>query len=132
MPRSRLIRLMVLTGAVAFASPAAADPILECPGDNQVEIRQCLAETEARADAALAVTVGIARESAGSQDDLMGGSAAAAAFEAGQAAWEDYRDAHCGYIGSTYGGVSGTGPAITACRITHARARTAELMSALP
>ena len=131
MSEHRLLRLLVLAGIAAFGAEAHADPILECPGDNQVEVRRCLAETEARVDAALAITVGFARESAASQDELMGGSVAMEAFEAGQAAWAAYRDAHCDYIGSTYGGGSGTSPAIRACRITHARARMQELMSAL-
>ena len=131
MSRYRLAGLLSLVLFAASGGAAVADPILECPGDSQVDVRACLAETEARADAALASAVAFAHDSAASMDALMGGTAGVEAFEAGQTAWEAYRDAHCDYIGSTYGGGSGTGPAITACRITHARERIAELMAAI-
>ncbi len=131
MSRCRLAGLLSLAAIAASGGGALADPILECPGESQVEVRACLAETLSRADAALANAVGFARESATSMDELMGGTVGVEALEAGQAAWEAYRDAHCDYIGSTYGGGSGTGPAITACRITHARERIAELMAAI-
>ena len=129
MPKHHAAMIIALAGVAMFGSEARSDPSLECPGDNQVEVRDCLSETEARVDAALAIVVGFARESAESQDELMGGSAAMEAFEAGQTAWEAYRDDHCDYVGSTFGGGSGTAPAIYACRITHARARMEELMS---
>ena len=131
MSRYGLAGLLSLALIATVSSEAMADPILECPGESQVEVRACLAETHARADAALASAVGFARDSAASMDELMGGTAGVEAFQAGQTAWEAYRDAHCDYIGSTYGGGSGTGPAITACRITHARERVAELMAAI-
>ncbi|MFN9955020.1 MAG: lysozyme inhibitor LprI family protein [bacterium] len=54
------------------------------------------------------------------------------ALEASQAAWEAFRDAQCGYIGSTWAGGSGTGSAIGACRIELARDRIDALFAALP
>ncbi len=131
MSRFRLAGLLSLAVIAASGSRALADPVLECPGESQVEVRACLSETLSRADAALTTAVGFARESAASMDELMGGTVGVEALEVGQAAWEAYRDAHCDYIGSTYGGGSGTAPAITACRITHARERIAELMAAI-
>ena len=50
------------------------------------------------------------------------------ALTAGQASWEAYRTAQCEFVGTTYGGGSGTGIAIRSCRIALARARADDLM----
>ena len=109
---------------------AQADPIMECANQsgNQVEIGACLADIEKNVDAALEVALGFAMESAKELDTVTERKVVVAALEAGQAAWSAYRDRHCEYAGSTFGGGSGTGIAIRGCRIERARARTGALM----
>lgn len=111
-----------------FAVPALADPTLECPGPSQVETGACLAETLVRAEAALELALGFAASAASDLDSEMGSTRSLDALVAAQAAWDAYRAAHCEHIGTTWGGGSGTGIAITACRITLARERTEALL----
>ncbi|MCH8167628.1 MAG: DUF1311 domain-containing protein [Proteobacteria bacterium] len=103
---------------------------MECANQsgNQVEIGACLADIEKNVDAALEVALGFAMESAKELDTVTERKVVVAALEAGQAAWSAYRDRHCEYAGSTFGGGSGTGIAIRGCRIELARARTGALM----
>ncbi|MEM7443347.1 MAG: lysozyme inhibitor LprI family protein [Pseudomonadota bacterium] len=114
--------------AVLSTSPATADPAWECPGTSEVEIRSCLAETDSRADGAMQQAFGYAREAAEDLDNVTERNEVVPALEASQFAWENYRDSQCDYVGATYGGGSGTGSAILACRIELTRARTDELM----
>lgn len=123
-----------LFSALLFVSclPAAgrADPSLECSLSNgsQVEIGDCVAKTEASVNATIDVALGFARASAEELDAATGRQGAVPALEAAQVAWADYRDAQCEFVGSTFGGGSGTGIAILSCRIDLGRARVAELM----
>ena len=114
----------------AAAGLAAADPVLECNSgaSSQVEIGNCVAETEARVDAAVEAALGFAMTSATDLDEVTGREMALPALEAAQAAWAAYRDAHCDFVGTTFGGGSGTGIAIDACRVELGRARAAELL----
>lgn len=125
-----MIRWGVL--ALVLAAPAAgwADPTLECGLDlgSQVEIGDCLAATEARVDRTVVQALGFAMEAAQALDAETGRPAATPALEAGQAAWSAYRDGHCAFVGATFGGGSGTGAAIRACRIDLGRERAAALM----
>lgn len=114
----------------ALARPASADPTLECPGGSQVEIKACLAETEERVDQALRVAYEIAMRQAVELDAVMERDMMAPALEAGQTAWIAYRDAHCAFVGATFGGGSGTGAGIRACRIDLGRARADTLLGA--
>jgi len=109
---------------------AFADPMMECSIDSssQVEIADCVAETEARADAALETALGFARASATDLDQATGRDVALRALEAAQSAWAAYRDAQCEAIGAGYGGGSGTGIAIRSCRVDLSRERTAALL----
>jgi uncharacterized protein YecT (DUF1311 family) len=110
---------------------AAADPTLECNEgmSSQVEIADCMAATEARVDAAVETALSFASASATDLDEVTGREVALPALEAGQAAWVAYRDAHCEFVGATFGGGSGTGIAIRGCRIDLGRARVTELMA---
>ncbi len=124
-------RAALAVAALVLAGGAVrADPTLECglKGETQVEIGDCLAATEAAVDAALAQALGFAADAARGLDDTTGRPAALPALEAGQAAWSAYRDAHCAYVGATWGGGSGAGAAVHACRIDLGRARTDALM----
>lgn len=114
--------------ALVFALPAFADPATECGGSSQVEIGNCVADTLDRVDATIDIYLGFAMNSAKDLDEMTGRSAAVPALEAGQAAWSAYRDAHCDYVGSTFGGGSGTGIAINSCKIELGRDRADELM----
>ncbi len=118
---------------ILLASPFAAlsDPSFECSVDlsSQVEIAECVAETEAAVDKTIDIALGFAMGSVKELDDVTGRQVAAPALEASQAAWSVYRDAHCEYVGSTFGGGSGTGIAIRSCRVELGRARVSELMS---
>ena len=121
-------RLLVLPFLLA-PSLAAADPALECNTgvSSQVEIADCVAETEARVDAAVEAAYGFAMTSATDLDEVTGREVAVPALEAAQAAWTAYRDAQCEFAGATFGGGSGTGIAIRSCRVELGRARVTEL-----
>lgn len=124
-----MTRLPLALVLVAFASPALADPTLECPGASQVETGACLTETLARVDAAVDLALGFAASAATDLDAEMGTTRSHDALIAAQAAWEAYRSAHCEHLGTTWGGGSGTGIAITACHITLGRERIAALLA---
>jgi uncharacterized protein YecT (DUF1311 family) len=127
-------RLLLSIVAMLAVGAALADPASECGVDlgSQVEIGDCVAATEKRVDASLASVLGFATEAAKELDGVTGRAAAVPALEASQAAWSAYRDAQCEYVGSTFGGGSGTGIAISSCRIELGRAREAALMALLP
>jgi uncharacterized protein YecT (DUF1311 family) len=123
--------LLSLIGLSLFHSwPVRASPSLECTGSSQVEIKDCLVETEHHVNRALATALRIARDQAAGLDAVTGRAVAVPALEEGQAAWLAYRDAHCDYHGATFGGGSGTGIAIRNCRIALTRQRTDELVAA--
>ncbi len=102
---------------------------MECPGSSQIEIGACVHETLGRVDAAVDAALGFAMTSAVELDRITGRSVAEPALTAGQAAWAGYRDAHCAFVGATYGGGSGTGIAIESCRIMLGRARVEDLLT---
>ena len=108
--------------------PALADPATECGGASQVEIGACVADTLQRVDATVDIYLGFAKSAAKELDEITARTVAVPALEAGQAAWSAYRDAHCDYVGATFGGGSGTGIGIDSCRIELGRARAEELM----
>ncbi|MCT8160008.1 lysozyme inhibitor LprI family protein [Pseudoruegeria sp. SHC-113] len=108
--------------------PASADPATECGGGSQVEIGACVADTLQRVDATIDIYLGFAKSSAEELDEVTGRKVAAPALEVSQAAWVAYRDAHCEYIGATFGGGSGTGIGINSCRIELGRDRAKDLL----
>lgn len=122
-----------LAAIVLFATPfnAHADPSFECSLDlgSQVEIGKCVAEAEENVDRAVELALGFAMNAAKELDDVTGRRVAVPALDKGQQAWTDYRDAHCAYVGSTFGGGSGTGIAIRSCRVELGRARVGVLMN---
>ncbi|WP_299757452.1 lysozyme inhibitor LprI family protein [uncultured Boseongicola sp.] len=105
-----------------------ADPATECGGSSQVEIGACVADTLQRVDATVDIYLDFAMRSAAELDEVTGRTVAVPALEAAQAAWSVYRDEHCGYVGATFGGGSGTRIGINSCRIELGRSRAAELM----
>lgn len=115
---------------IATCAPGAgfADPATECGGSSQVEIGACVAETLQRVDATVDIYLGFAMRSAEELDSVTGRAVTVPALEAAQAAWSAYRDAHCDYVGATFGGGSGTGIGIDSCRIELGRDRADELM----
>jgi len=119
--------------ALQATSQAHADPTLECDiaNDNQVEIRNCVGAMGEVVDTTVELALGFAMESAKELDTATGRDVASKALTASQKAWNGYRDAQCEYVGSTYGGGSGTGIAIAACRIDLGRQRVSALMSGL-
>ncbi|WP_246022295.1 lysozyme inhibitor LprI family protein [Pararhodobacter zhoushanensis] len=123
------MRLLSLT-LIAFAVPAAAlaDPTMECPGASQIEIGACVTDTLAAVDLAIDSALGFAQASAQELDSATGRPVTVPALDTAQAAWSAWRDAQCDYVGTTYSGGSGTGIAITACKITLGRDRVDQLM----
>lgn len=119
------MRIAILTPLLValLAMPAFADPATECEGSSQVEIGTCVAETLRKADASLEVVLRFAADSAEELDAVTGREVAAPALEDSQAAWQAYRDAHCEYVGASFGGGSGTGIGIDSCKIELARER---------
>lgn len=113
-----------------WATALAADPTMECTtaSGSQVETAECLAQTEKRVDSSLKSAMEFARQSAKSLDEVTGRPYSEPALVASQDAWEAYRTKHCEFVGTTYGGGSGTGIAIRSCRITLGRLRTDDLM----
>jgi uncharacterized protein YecT (DUF1311 family) len=123
---------LILAPALALcAGAAAADASFECSMNlgSQVEIGGCVSDVLATVDRTLAAALEMAKASAAELDGITGRAVAVPALEASQAAWEAYRDAQCEYVGSTFGGGSGTGIAITSCRVDLGRGRVDELMA---
>jgi len=115
--------------ALALPFCVQADPSLECSfeEDSQVEIADCLIETEQRADAAMELVLGYARDAAFELDEVTGRRVAMPALDKAQEAWAVYRDATCAHRRSLSGGGSGGGIAERACKIEITRARTTDL-----
>ena len=118
-----------MLSGLAFA--VVADPSMECSIDlgSQVEIADCVAEVEATVDKTIEMALGFAMNAAKEMDEITGREVAVAALVQGQSAWFGYRDAHCEYVGWTFGGGSGTDIAIHSCRVELGRARVIELMN---
>jgi len=112
----------------SLPSIVLADPATECSGSSQVEIGACVAETLQRVDATVDIVLGFAASSAIELDEVTGRTVAVPALESAQAAWSAYREAHCDYVGATFGGGSGTRIGIDSCRIEIGRHRAEELM----
>lgn len=119
---------VTLTLLHCLTSTAFANPATECGGSSQVEIAACVADTLRRVDATIEIYLGFAMRSAGELDEGTGRASAVPALETSQAAWVAYRDAHCGYVGATFGGGSGTGIGINSCRIELGRDRAEDLL----
>jgi len=121
-----------LTAGLFLALPLAAlgDPQSECSVDatSQIEIGTCLETAERLADATVQSALEYALQSAQELDDVTERDSSVPALTAAQAGWEAYRTAQCDFVGTTYGGGSGTGIAIRSCRIALARVRADDLM----
>lgn len=129
MPKLKLVLPSV--ALASLASAVFADPGFECSvsTSSQIETRDCVAQTEDRVEKVLQAALGFARDAAAELDTATGRSDAVPALDTSQSAWADYRDRHCAYVGATFGGGSGTGIAISACRIDLARERIGQLMA---
>ena len=114
--------------ALCVPSTLFADPATECGGSSQVEIGACVAETLKRVDATVDIYLGFAMRSAEELDRITGRAVTVPALEASQAAWSAYREAHCDYVGATFGGGSRTGIGVDSCKIEFGRDRAEELM----
>ncbi len=114
---------------ILFPFAALADPTMECDdAGSQVEIGACVSEMEARVDGAVTASYALAMEAAKELDEITERVVAVPALEASQNAWIAYRDTQCEAVGASFGGGSGTGIAITACRVDLGRARVDELL----
>ncbi|WP_245306254.1 lysozyme inhibitor LprI family protein [Roseovarius aestuariivivens] len=122
----RLIASFVLF--VGLPGLVLSDPATECGGGSQIEIGDCVADTLDRVDATVEIYLGFAMSSAEELDEVTGRPVSVPALQAGQTAWSAYRDAHCEYVGTTFGGGSGTGIGINTCRIELGRDRAEDLM----
>ena len=115
--------------ALFLPSAVLADPTMECwDASSQVEIGSCVGEAEARVSKAVEASYGLAMRAAEELDEITERLVAQPALEAAQDAWVAYRDAHCEAVGASFGGGSGTGIAITACRVDLGRARVDQLL----
>ncbi|WP_299423167.1 lysozyme inhibitor LprI family protein [uncultured Shimia sp.] len=114
--------------ALGVPSGVFADPATECGGSSQVEIGACVADTLQRVDATIDMYLGFAMNSAEELDNVTERAVTVPALEVSQAAWSAYRDAHCDYVGATFGGGSGTRIAIDSCKIELGRDRAKDLM----
>ena len=128
MPNFNLTLAIVLS---AIPLAAVADPSLECsihPG-SQIEIGNCVAEAETAVDKTVELALGFAMNAAKEIGKVTGRKVSEAALVQGHYAWSGYRDAHCNYVGSTFGGGSGTGITVRSCRVELGRVRVTELMN---
>jgi uncharacterized protein YecT (DUF1311 family) len=128
----KIATLTVLAlGFISIISPAQADPTSECNNQaaNQVEVGNCLAKVAANVDAVIDFTLELATGAAKELDQVTERTEAIPALTNAQAAWNTYRDTHCAFVGTTFGGGSGTGIAIRSCRIELGRQRITELMN---
>ncbi|WP_299985074.1 lysozyme inhibitor LprI family protein [uncultured Ruegeria sp.] len=115
--------------SLLFPFVAMADPAMECTdAGSQVEIGSCVSDMEMRVNAAVETSYSFALAAAQELDDVTGRVVAVPALEASQSAWSTYRDAQCDAVGASFGGGSGTGIAITACRVDLGRTRVDELL----
>ncbi|MFA3919195.1 lysozyme inhibitor LprI family protein [Ruegeria hyattellae] len=113
---------------LCLAPRVAADPAMECNEPSQVEIAECVSAMLDGVDLAVEASLGLARNAMGELDQVTGREAGVPALDRSQAAWVTYRDTQCEAVGASYGGGSGTGIAITSCRIELGRARASELL----
>ncbi len=125
-----LLLSMASSFAITLPTLLAADPSLECSinNDNQIKIGDCLSATEAEVDGAVKLALGFAHDSAVELDNITEADRSVKALEKAQTHWTAYRDSHCKFVGTTFGGGSGTGIAIQSCRIELGRLRVTELM----
>ncbi|KIC40678.1 hypothetical protein RA27_13000 [Ruegeria sp. ANG-R] len=115
--------------SMLFPLAAVADPTMECiDAGSQVEIGSCVSNMETRVNAAIESSYSLALGAAQELDEVTGRVVAVPALEAAQTAWQTYRDAQCEAVGASFGGGSGTGIAITACRVDLGRARVDALL----
>jgi len=122
-----LIGVSMLTGVTA---QVYADSHNSCDSGNkaQAELDRCLIDVEKDVDAAQKAAFDKIVAAAKKLDDVTAPRRdVVPALTLGQDAWTQYRDKHCEFIGTTWGGGSGTGIAITRCRIDLTRARIKEL-----
>lgn len=126
-----MMRHLYILAFTALPGTAIADPSLECSmtSGSQVEIADCMIDAETAVNAALQVALDTARSAAVELDEITEREAAGPALEASQNTWMDLRETHCAFEGSMFGGGSGTGIAIQACRISMTRDRIKELFS---
>lgn len=126
----KIVGLSIAAALGGLALPALADATMECSIEaaSQVEIGSCMSALEAKVNATVETALGLATESALELDSVTGRDVAVPALSASQSAWALYRDKHCEFVGATFGGGSGTGIAITGCRIELGRTRTDTLM----
>jgi uncharacterized protein YecT (DUF1311 family) len=116
---------------VVAPSNGSADPTLECSvaSSSQIETSACVATAEEKVNASLEAALGFAQTAAEVLDSVTGRENAVPALAASQTGWEAYRDAQCAFVGANFAGGSGTGIAITSCRVDLGRSRVNELMA---
>lgn len=124
------MKLLAATLVLMTSVPSAilADPSTECGASSQVEIATCVADTLRRVDATVEIYLGFATSSAAELDEITGRTVAVPALQDAQTAWSAYRDQHCTFVGTTFGGGSGASIGINSCRIELGRQRAQDLM----
>ncbi|MEM6373754.1 MAG: lysozyme inhibitor LprI family protein [Pseudomonadota bacterium] len=122
--RNPILTLVLFT---CLPTIALSDPATECGGSSQVEIGDCVADTLERVDGVIDLYFGFAMDAAKELDEVTDRTEAVPALDAAQAAWAAYREAHCAYVGATFGGGSGTAIGINACKIELGRERAKTL-----
>ena len=129
MKKSGLV--LSILGSLFTTSLAQADPASECGNkvSSQVALSNCLVEVATNVNATIKDALEYATYTAKELDQVTTRSEAVPALTQSQDSWAAYREAHCNFVGSMFGGGSGTGIAIQNCRIQLGRLRATELMS---
>jgi uncharacterized protein YecT (DUF1311 family) len=119
--------VIVILGLLPTLS--AADPSFECSmkASSQLETANCLQAVEETVEMTLEATLKLAAASARDLDGITGRALAVPALERSQKSWAQYREEQCNFVGTMFGGGSGTGIAIRSCRIELGRARVKQL-----
>ncbi len=128
--RTAAMLAMILCCGVANAETA----LNECwrQSANHQEASACLRSESNKTEAALAQAARAMRAEMARLDSVTGRNGAVDAFDASQAAFEQYRERTCAWIAAAAAGGSGTGDMALDCMIRLTRQRTAELEAQMP
>ena len=128
-----MVAIVALAASVALAAaaPAAAQaPAPHCPGDNTVEIDQCMAADLAKADRELARYLAAARQRLKADaSDSSDARAALAGLVKAQTAWKAYRKAECDSVYLYWQAGTIRGAMALTCEIDLTRQRTHQVWS---
>lgn len=121
------IAVLAAAASLAAAPPpkAPARPSPKCPGENTIEINDCMSATLGAAEVELKRYLDAARKRLQSEAaDDAGVAKALAGLDKAQSAWVAYREAECGAVYDYWSSGTIRGSMALTCQIDLTRART--------